>query len=119
VVVAECFFCAGSFEADLGDNPHTAGWMWADEEETEHRKRFKVVPPPMKQDHVGIMAAQNFMRNAQGLATATDKQQGRGFYTNIAGYPNNSLEAQPMEQPRNFASSRGKRPMMGLKQAGK
>jgi hypothetical protein len=119
VVVAEWFFCAGSFEADLGDNPHTAGLIWADEEESERRKRLKVVPPPMEQDHAGIMAAQNFMRNAQGLAIAADKQQGRGFYTNIAGYPTHSLEAQPMEQPRNSASSGGKRPMMGVRQAGK
>jgi hypothetical protein len=68
----------------------------------------------MEQDHAGMMAAHEFMRNAQGLATATDEQQGRGIHTNTAAYLKKSLEAQLMEQPTSSASSGGKRSMEGL-----
>lgn len=40
----------GKFETSIGDDPYTAAWMWADEEEVAHRKRLKIEPPAVRHD---------------------------------------------------------------------
>lgn len=63
--------CVGKFESSLGEDPHTAEWMWADQEEIAHRKRLKITPPPVVRDIAAEKAALNFMLNAQGKGDAS------------------------------------------------
>jgi hypothetical protein len=94
--------CGGSFKADLGDNPHTAcsahihsaqsGCGRTRRKSSTANSSVEPPPLPMEQDYAGMMVAQKFMRNAQGLATVTDKQQGGGFYTNTVAYPKKVME---------------------------
>jgi hypothetical protein len=104
----------GSFEAALGDDPHTAEWMWADEEEIHHRKRLKIEPPPVVHDHEGMLAAQKFMRNAQGMATVPEKQQRPSLSANTAADASDCVEDQRIEQPQKCESSENDQQMMGL-----
>jgi hypothetical protein len=56
--------------------------MWADEEETEHRKRHRIELPREVPDHAGTKAAQKFICNAQGVANGLGKLQRVGMSRN-------------------------------------
>jgi hypothetical protein len=107
----------GRFESALGDDPKTAEWMWADEEETEHRKCLRIEPPRNVQDHAGTEAAQGdskFMCNAPAVARGPDKLQPFGMCTNTAGDSRKRLAARPQDQAGNLASSGIQNPMDGV-----
>jgi hypothetical protein len=106
--------CVGKFEAAVGDDPYTAEWMWADAEEIQHRKRLRIEPPAAVHDHAGLIAAQKFMRNAQGMAVIPDQHQKPSVSANAASDSQVGLEGQPVEAPQKRASPEKEKPIPGL-----